>query len=96
MKGFEKLMSSLKVVISGEENGLAARIFPDPDFVEAKGLSPEDVQAGLQAILDDYNKTQPLYRAITTLKVRKFPFIKNSTKKIVRAKMDVDEAPEKE
>ena len=83
-----------EVVISGEENGLAARIYPDPDVVEAKGLSPEDVAAQLQGILDDYNKTQPLYRAITTLKVRKFPFVKNATKKIVRAKMDVDEAPE--
>ena len=83
-----------EVVISGEENGLAARIYPDPDVVEAKGLSPEDVAAQLQKILDDYNRTQPLYRAITTLKVRKFPFVKNATKKIVRAKMDVDEAPE--
>ena len=83
-----------EVVISGEENGLAARIYPDPDVVEAKGLSPEDVAAQLQGILDDYNKTQPLYRAITTLKVRKYPFVKNATKKIVRAKMDVDEAPE--
>ena len=83
-----------EVVISGEENGLAARIYPDPDVVEAKALSPEDVAAQLQGTLDDYNKTQPLYRAITTLKVRKFPFVKNATKKIVRAKMDVDEAPE--
>ena len=83
-----------EVVISGEENGLGARIYPDPDVVEAKGLSPEDVAAQLQQILDDYNRTQPLYRAITTLKVRKFPFVKNATKKIVRAQMDVDEAPE--
>ena len=83
-----------EIIISGEENGLAARIYPDPDVVEAKGLSPEEVQAQLQAILDDYNKTQPLYRAITALTVRKYPFVKNATKKIVRAKMDVDEAPE--
>ncbi|MEE1051495.1 MAG: class I adenylate-forming enzyme family protein [Lachnospiraceae bacterium] len=83
-----------EIIISGEENGLAARIYPDPDVVEAKGLSPEEVQAQLQAILDEYNKTQPLYRAITALTVRKYPFVKNATKKIVRAKMDVDEAPE--
>ena len=83
-----------EIVISGEENGLGARIFPDPEVVEAKGLTQEDVAARLQEILDDYNKTQPSYRAITTLKIRRYPFIKNSTKKIVRAKMDVDEAPE--
>ena len=83
-----------EIVISGEENGLGARIYPDPDVVEAKGLTPEEVTAHLQGLLDDYNKTQPLYRSITTLKVRRFPFVKNATKKIVRAKMDVDEAPE--
>ena len=83
-----------EIVISGEENGLGARIFPDPEVVEAKGLTQEDVAARLQEILDDYNKTQPSYRAITSLKIRRYPFIKNSTKKIVRAKMDVDEAPE--
>ena len=82
-----------EVVITGEENGLAARIYPDPDVVEARGLSPEEVAAALQGILDAYNKTQPSYRAITSLKIRKYPFIKNSTKKIIRAKMDIDEAP---
>lgn len=82
-----------EVVISGEENGLAARIFPDPEVVEARGYDPDAVAEKLQAILDEYNKTHPSYRAITSLKIRKNPFIKNSTKKIVRAKMDVDEAP---
>ena len=82
-----------EVVIAGEENGLAARIYPDPDVAEARGLSPEEVAAALQGILDAYNKTQPSYRAITSLKIRKYPFIKNSTKKIIRAKMDIDEAP---
>ncbi len=82
-----------EVVISGEDNGLSARIYPDPEVVEAGALSPEDVAAGLQGILDAYNKTQPTYRAITSLKVRKYPFIKNSTKKIVRAKMDIDTDP---
>ena len=82
-----------EVVITGEENGLAARIYPDPDVAEARGLSPEEVAAALQGILDAYNKTQPSYRAITSLKIRKYPFIKNSTKKIIRAKMDIDEAP---
>ena len=48
----------------------------------------------IQLKYETENKTQPLYRAIVNLKVRKYPFIKNATKKIVRAKMDVDEAPE--
>ncbi|MDO4538925.1 MAG: class I adenylate-forming enzyme family protein [Coriobacteriales bacterium] len=83
-----------EVVIAGEDNGLSARIFPDPEYVEAQELGPEEIAAQLQEILDAYNKTQPTYRAITALTIRKFPFIKNSTKKIVRAKMDIDEDPE--
>jgi hypothetical protein len=68
------------------------RMAGDPDLDE----QPEEygTEFTLLDFLDDYNRTQPLYRAITTLKVRKFPFVKNATKKIVRAKMDVDEAPE--
>ena len=83
-----------EIVIAGEDNGLSARIFPDPDVVEQAGLSSDEVRSKLQGIIDEYNKSQPTYRAITALKVRKYPFIKNSTKKIIRAKMDVDEAPE--
>ena len=82
-----------EVVIAGEANGLSARIYPDPDIIEAKGLSAEAVSAELQAIVDAYNKSQPMYRSITALTVRKYPFVKNSTKKIVRAKMDIDEPP---
>ncbi|MBR1864924.1 MAG: AMP-binding protein [Lachnospiraceae bacterium] len=83
-----------EAVITGENNGLCARIYPDADYVEKAGLPEAEVQAKLQAILDEYNKSQPSYRAITALVVRKYPFIKNSTKKIVRAKADIDEAPQ--
>ena len=83
-----------EVVIAGEANGLAARIFPNPEVIEARELTEQAVAAELQAIIDEYNQTQPTYRAITALIVRKYPFIKNSTKKIIRAKMDVDEAPQ--
>ena len=80
-----------EVVIAGSDNGLAARIFPDPDVAEKEGLSPEEISSRLQDILDGYNKTQPTYRAVTSLIVRSHPFLKNSTKKIIRAMMDVDE-----
>ncbi len=79
-----------EVVISGENNGLLARIYPDPDVMERKGLSADDAAKELQDIINAYNKTQPSYRTITALTVRKNPFIKNSTKKIVRAKADID------
>lgn len=81
-----------EVVVTGENNGLTARIYPEQELVAAKGLDEEAVRAALQAFLDQYNKNQPTYRQITGLVVRKNPFIRNSTKKIVRQSAEIDEA----
>lgn len=81
-----------EVIVTGESNGLTARIYPDQDVVQVKGLDAEAIQAGLQAFLDQYNKNQPTYRQITGLVVRKNPFIKSSTKKIKRQEAMIDEA----
>ena len=83
-----------EAVVEGASNGLRARIFPDPDVVERDGIASDEVKSRLQGIIDDYNKSQPTYRAITELVVRENPFIKNSTKKIVRAKAEIDEPQE--
>lgn len=81
-----------EVVVTGENNGLTARIYPDQDVVSAKRMNEEKIQTELQAFLDQYNKTQPSYRQITGLVVRKNPFIKSATKKIKRQEAMIDEA----
>lgn len=81
-----------EVIVTGENNGLTARIYPDQDVVQVKGLDEEAIQTGLQAFLDEYNKNQPTYRQITGLVVRKNPFIRSSTKKIKRQEAMIDEA----
>ncbi len=80
-----------EVVVTGENNGLTARIYPDQDVVSAKHMSEEKIRAELQAFLDKYNKSQPTYRQITGLVVRKNPFIKSTTKKIKRQEAMIDE-----
>lgn len=80
-----------EVIVTGEDNGLTARIYPDQEAVAAKGLDEEAVHAALQEFLNQYNKNQPTYRQITGLVVRKNPFIRNSTKKIKRQEALVDE-----
>lgn len=80
-----------EVIVTGENNGLTARIYPDQDVVQAKGLGEQEIQAGLQSFLDEYNKNQPTYRQITGLIVRKNPFIRSATKKIKRQEALVDE-----
>ena len=83
-----------EIVITGEDNGLCARIFPDPEYLEANPMSEEEVKNALQAVLDDYNKKQPTYKALVSLVVRKYPFLKSSTKKIKRPLAAVDEPEE--
>lgn len=80
-----------EVIVTGEDNGLTARIYPDQDVVAAKGLCEEEIKAELQAFLDQYNKNQPTYRQITGLVVRKNPFIRSATKKIKRQEALIDE-----
>ena len=79
-----------EVVITGENNGLTARIYPDQDLVQIKNLSGDAVRAGLQDVIDGFNKSQPSYRQITGLVVRKNPFIRNATGKIKRTEAEVD------
>lgn len=73
-----------EVIVSGENNGLTASIYPDEDIIKQKGLSKDSVQESLQAILDNFNATQPSYRHITKLIIRDDPFEKNATGKIKR------------
>ena len=80
-----------EVIITGENNRLVARIYPDQDVVKAKGLDEATVKAGLQAVIDEYNRPQPSYRQITGLVVRKNPFHRNSTRKIKRTEAEIDD-----
>ncbi len=80
-----------EVVVTGEDNGLTARIYPDHELADKKKMDEEKLGRELQKIIDDYNKTQPTYRRIAHLIIRENPFRRNTTKKILRqyAKEDV-------
>ena len=84
-----------EIIVTGEGNGLTARIFPDPDYVEKNGMDADAVRTALQESIDAYNRRQPAYRAITKLVVRKHPFIKSATRKIKRPLAEID-APAEE
>ena len=62
-----------EVIVTGEDNGLTARIYPEQAVVEAKALDTEMIRSQLQEFLDEYNKNQPTYRRITGLVIRKNP-----------------------
>ena len=73
-----------EVIVAGDEKGLTAKIYPDQDIIAKKKMSSEKVEKELQTILDEYNRSQPTYRRIVHLVVRENPFIRNTTKKILR------------
>ena len=79
-----------EVVVTGENNGLTARIYPDQDVVKAKGLDDDNIKTALDALIKEYNQKQPTYRQIISLVIRQNPFHRNATGKIVRADATLD------
>jgi long-chain acyl-CoA synthetase len=73
-----------EVVVTGDGNGLTARIYPDQDLIAKKKLEGEKLEKELWKLLDEYNGTQPTFRRIAHLVIRENPFRRNTTKKILR------------
>ena len=80
-----------EIVVTGENNGLTARIYPDQEVVAAKGLSGDSLKAEIQAAIDKFNADQPTYKKIVGLVVRKNPFHRNATGKIKRTEAELDD-----
>ena len=78
-----------EIIVTGEENMLTARIYPEQEAIE--GMSEEEVRSALNEILSEYNKNQPTYRQLSRLVIRKNPFLKNSSRKIIRNQVLRDE-----
>ena len=76
-------------MVTGENNALTARIFPEEALT--KDMPAETLKAALQKVLDDYNREQPTYRQLSRLVIRENPFIKNSARKILRTEVLRDE-----
>ena len=78
-----------EIIVTGEDNMLTARIYPEQEAIEK--MSEQEVQDALQNILNAYNKNQPTYKQLSRLVIRKYPFLKNTTKKIIRHEVLRDE-----
>ncbi len=73
-----------EIIITGNNAGLTANIYPDEDIIAARNIQLETVRQTLQDYIDSYNLSQPIYRHITELVIRDTPFIRNTTGKIKR------------
>ena len=71
-----------EVLVRDDGGVIEAEIFPDLEYASKKKI--KDLQAALQEVIDEYNKTAPLYKRVFKLKIRDVEFEKNTTKKIKR------------
>ena len=71
-----------EVLVREADGVIEAEIFPDMDYVSKKKI--KDVEAEIQKIVDAYNEKAPLYKRVTSVKLRDKEFEKNTTKKIKR------------
>lgn len=78
-----------EIIVTGEDNLLTARIYPEQELI--KNMNEDEIASALQEILDKYNKSQPTYKQLSRLVVRKYPFFKNASRKIIRTEVLRDE-----
>ncbi len=71
-----------EIIVREKDAVIQAEIFPDYEYAQNTGI--EDIEAALQAIIDEYNKTAPVYKRVLNLIVREVEFEKNTSRKIKR------------
>ena len=71
-----------EIIVRETDKVIQAEIFPDYEYAKKKHI--KDIQAELQEIIDEYNKTAPVYKRVLNLLVRETEFEKNTSKKIKR------------
>lgn len=72
------------ILVYGNGDVIAAEIYPNYKYAEAEGI--EDIEEEIQKIVNKHNAELPSYEKIVQCTVRKDPFEKTSSKKIMRQK----------
>ena len=71
-----------EIIVREKEKVIQAEIFPDYEYAKKKHI--KDIPEKLQEVLDEYNKTAPVYKRVLDLVIRETEFEKNTSKKIKR------------
>ena len=71
-----------EVVVREDNECIEAEIFPDADYIEKMKI--KDIKEYMQKVIDNFNKSEPLYKNISKIKIRDTEFPKTTTKKIKR------------
>ncbi|MDO5516172.1 MAG: AMP-binding protein [Clostridium sp.] len=78
----EQLISDILVYGSGDV--IAAEVYPNYEYAALKGI--DNIEFEVQKTVNKHNKDIPSYERIAKVSVRKNPFEKTSSKKIIRQK----------
>lgn len=72
------------ILVYGSGNTIAAEVYPNYEYAQANGI--DDIETEVQKIIALHNNELPSYSKISGCHVRKHPFEKTSSKKIIRDK----------
>lgn len=88
----EELVSDIIVFENGDN--IAAEIYPNFAYADARGIS--DIETAINDVVRKINEKLASYQKIIRLKIRKKPFEKTSSRKIIRSKFFSNRDKEKE
>lgn len=71
-----------EILVREKDNLIEAEIFPDYEFVKEAEIA--DIQGQLQELIDNFNRSMPVYKRISRLIVRESEFEKTAARKIKR------------
>ena len=78
---FAFFMPIKEIVVYADDSIITAQIYPDPEY------KSDDIQAEIQAKVDEVNETFPPAKRIVKVIFRDKEFVKTASKKIIRAKI---------
>ena len=81
---FDNEMLISDILVYGTNEVIAAEVYPNYKYAEVHGI--DDIEGEVQKIINKHNEDLPSYSKISQCAVRKNPFEKTSSKKIIRQK----------
>lgn len=82
------------ILVYGEDDAIAAEVYPNFKYAEAAGIS--DIEGTISEIIKKHNQDLPTYKRIVRFKLRDVPFAKTSSKKIIRSQYFTQKKEEEE
>lgn len=81
---FDQDLLVTDVLVYGQGEKIVAEVYPNYEYAQVQGIT--DIDGEIRAIVEKRNAELPTYSRIADVTVRKDPFEKTSSKKIIRSK----------